>query len=149
MATVGVASMGIGVSMGISPGMVAGAVICGAYFGDKMSPLSDTTNLASGLSGVELFEHIKHMFYTTIPAVIIALITFFFIGMQYGNKNFDTKRIDAILNTMQDNFVITPWLLLVPLVVIVLVTFKVPAIPAICVGIIFGFLLKFLYKVEV
>ncbi|MEJ7474968.1 Na+/H+ antiporter NhaC family protein, partial [Staphylococcus saprophyticus] len=59
MATVGVASMGIGVSMGISPGMVAGAVICGAYFGDKMSPLSDTTNLASGLSGVELFEHIK------------------------------------------------------------------------------------------
>ncbi|MGW9986243.1 Na+/H+ antiporter NhaC [Staphylococcus cohnii] len=139
MATVGVASMGIGVSMGISPGMVAGAVICGAYFGDKMSPLSDTTNLASGLSGVELFEHIKHMFYTTIPAVIIALITFFFIGMQYGNKNFDTKRIDAILNTMQDNFVITPWLLLVPLVVIVLVTFKVPAIPAICVGIIFGF----------
>ncbi|MDK7753501.1 Na+/H+ antiporter NhaC [Staphylococcus ureilyticus] len=139
MATVGVASMGIGVSMGISPGMVAGAVICGAYFGDKMSPLSDTTNLASGLSGVELFEHIKHMFYTTIPAVIIALIAFFFIGMQYGNKNFDTKRIDAILSTMQDNFVISPWLLLVPLVVIVLVTFKVPAIPAICVGIIFGF----------
>ena len=139
MATVGVASMGIGVSMGISSGMVAGAVICGAYFGDKMSPLSDTTNLASGLSGVELFEHIKHMFYTTIPAVIIALIAFFFIGMQYGNKNFDTKRIDAILSTMQDNFVISPWLLLVPLVVIVLVTFKVPAIPAICVGIIFGF----------
>lgn len=139
MATVGVASMGIGISMGISPGMVAGAVICGAYFGDKMSPLSDTTNLASGLSGVELFEHIKHMFYTTIPAVIIALIAFFFMGMQYGNKNFDTKRIDAILNTMQDNFVITPWLLLIPLIVIVLVIFKVPAIPAICVGIIFGF----------
>src|SRR5699024_9140551 len=80
MATVGVASMGIGVRMGISSCMVAGAVICGYYFENKMSPLSYTTNLASGLSVVELFEHIKHMFYTTIPAVIIALIAFFFIG---------------------------------------------------------------------
>ncbi|MEK4560921.1 Na+/H+ antiporter NhaC [Staphylococcus sp. FSL K6-3157] len=139
MATVGVASMGIGLSMGISPGMVAGAVICGAYFGDKMSPLSDTTNLASGLSGVNLFEHIQHMFFTTIPALVISLVAFFFIGIRFGDKNFDTKNIDEILTTMQDSFVITPWLLIVPLAVIALVVVKVPAIPSICVGIILGF----------
>lgn len=139
MATVGVASMGIGLSMGISPGMVAGAVICGSYFGDKMSPLSDTTNLASGLSGVNLFEHIQHMFFTTIPALVISLVAFFFIGIRFGDKNFDTKNIDEILTTMQDSFVITPWLLIIPLAVIALVVVKVPAIPAICVGIILGF----------
>ena len=139
MATVGVASMGIGISMGISPGMVAGAVICGSYFGDKMSPLSDTTNLASGLTNVDLFDHIKHMMYTTIPALVITLITFFFLGQRFGNKHFDAKNIEKILNTMQDNFVISPWLLLIPLAVIVLVVFKVPAIPAICVGIVLGF----------
>ncbi|MBU6131475.1 Na+/H+ antiporter NhaC [Staphylococcus xylosus] len=139
MATVGVASMGIGISMGISPGMVAGAVICGSYFGDKMSPLSDTTNLASGLTGVDLFEHIKHMFYTTIPALVISLIAFFFIGQRFGGRNFDAKNINDILATMQDNFLITPWLLLIPIIVIALVVVKVPAIPAICVGIILGF----------
>ncbi|MGW7889245.1 Na+/H+ antiporter NhaC [Staphylococcus xylosus] len=139
MATVGVASMGIGISMGISPGMVAGAVICGSYFGDKMSPLSDTTNLASGLTGVDLFEHIKHMFYTTIPALVISLIAFFFIGQRFGGRNFDAKNIKDILATMQDNFLITPWLLLIPIIVIALVVVKVPAIPAICVGIILGF----------
>ena len=139
MATVGVASMGIGISMGISPGMVAGAVICGSYFGDKMSPLSDTTNLASGLTDVDLFEHIKHMFYTTIPALIIAVVAFFFMGLQFGGKHFDTKKVEGILTTMQDNFTISPWLLLIPLIVILLVVVKVPAIPAICVGIILGF----------
>ncbi|WP_426704459.1 Na+/H+ antiporter NhaC [Staphylococcus shinii] len=139
MATVGVASMGIGISMGISPGMVAGAVICGSYFGDKMSPLSDTTNLASGLTGVNLFEHIKHMFYTTIPALVISLIAFFFIGQRFGGRNFDANNIKDILATIQDNFLITPWLLLIPIIVIALVVVKVPAIPAICVGIILGF----------
>ncbi|MGK3149190.1 Na+/H+ antiporter NhaC [Staphylococcus shinii] len=139
MATVGVASMGIGISMGISPGMVAGAVICGSYFGDKMSPLSDTTNLASGLTGVNLFEHIKHMFYTTIPALVISLIAFFFIGQRFGGRDFDANNIKDILATMQDNFLITPWLLLIPIIVIALVVVKVPAIPAICVGIILGF----------
>ncbi|MCY1569397.1 Na+/H+ antiporter NhaC [Staphylococcus pettenkoferi] len=139
MATVGVACMGIGISMGISSGMVAGAVICGSYFGDKMSPLSDTTNLASGLTEVPLFEHIKHMFYTTIPAIVITLIVYFFIGLRYGNRNFNSGKIDQILNTMNDNFTITPWLLLVPAIVIILVVLKVPAIPAICAGVILGF----------
>ena len=73
MATIGVAGMGIGLSMGIPAAMIAGAVISGSYFGDKMSPLSDTTNLAAGLTGTDLFAHIKHMLYTTIPALIISI----------------------------------------------------------------------------
>ncbi len=84
MATVGVAGMGIGLSMDIPAGMIAGAIISGSYFGDKMSPLSDTTNLAAGLTGTDLFDHIKHMFYTTVPAVIISLIVFFILGQQFS-----------------------------------------------------------------
>lgn len=142
MATVGVAAMGIGISMGMSPGMIAGAVICGSYFGDKMSPLSDTTNLASGLCNVPLFDHIKHMFYTTIPGLVITLVAFFVIGRNFGSKHFDGSKITSILNAIDHNFVISPWLLLIPLAVIVLVVFKVPAIPAITVGIILGFFVQ-------
>lgn len=139
MATVGVASMGIGISMGLSPGMVAGAVISGAYFGDKMSPLSDTTNLASGLTNVDLFDHIKHMFYTTIPGLIISLIAFFILGQMYGSDHLNQGRINSIMNAINDAFFITPWLLLVPLIVIIAVAMKVPAIPAIVLGIVLGF----------
>ncbi|KIX89841.1 sodium:proton antiporter [Staphylococcus microti] len=139
MATVGVASMGIGISMGLSPGMVAGAVISGAYFGDKMSPLSDTTNLASGLTNVDLFDHIKHMFYTTIPGLVISLIAFFILGQMYGSDHLNQGRINSIMNAINDAFFITPWLLLVPLIVIIAVAMKVPAIPAIVLGIVLGF----------
>ncbi|WP_262559351.1 MULTISPECIES: Na+/H+ antiporter NhaC [unclassified Staphylococcus] len=139
MATVGVASMGIGISMGLSPGMVAGAVISGAYFGDKMSPLSDTTNLASGLTNVDLFDHIKHMFYTTIPGLVISLVVFFVLGQMYGSDHLNRGRIDSIMNAIDDSFFISPWLLLVPLIVIIAVALKVPAIPAIVLGIVLGF----------
>ncbi|WP_414055448.1 Na+/H+ antiporter NhaC [Macrococcus equi] len=138
MATVGVAGMGIGLSMEIPAGMIAGAVISGSYFGDKMSPLSDTTNLASGLTGTPLFDHIKHMFYTTIPGIIIALVAYFFIGRQFASGHMDTKKIDSIINAMEAQFVISPWLLLIPVIVIVLVALKVPAVPALVVGIILG-----------
>ncbi|MFP7335879.1 Na+/H+ antiporter NhaC [Shouchella clausii] len=140
MATIGVAGMGIGLSMGIPAAMIAGAVISGAYFGDKLSPLSDTTNLAAGLTGTDLFEHIKFMLVTTIPALLIALIVYWFLGQNYieGNgANF--ADIDSTMASLQDNFVISPWLLIVPLTVIVLVMFKVPAIPALVVGIVLGF----------
>ncbi|MDM8327134.1 Na+/H+ antiporter NhaC [Staphylococcus felis] len=146
MATVGVASMGIGISMGLSPGMVAGAVISGAYFGDKMSPLSDTTNLASGLTNVDLFEHIRHMFFTTIPGLIISLIVFFILGQMYGSDHLNQSRIDSIMNAIDQSFIITPWLLLVPLIVIVIVALKVPAIPAIVIGIVLGFLTQIFFQ---
>ncbi|UTH13593.1 Na+/H+ antiporter NhaC [Macrococcus equipercicus] len=138
MATVGVAGMGIGLSMDIPAGMIAGAVISGSYFGDKMSPLSDTTNLAAGLTGTHLFDHIKHMFYTTIPGLLIALAAYFIIGRQFNASHLNTSKIDSISDEMSQQFVITPWLLLVPVIVIVLVALKVPAVPALVVGILLG-----------
>lgn len=140
MGTIGVAGMGIGLSMGIPPGMIAGAVISGAYFGDKMSPLSDTTNLAAGLTGTDLFDHIKHMFYTTIPGLAIALGVYAYIGNKFAQTKIDMADIAQTASVLQDSFLITPLLLLVPLAVIVLVALKVPAIPALIVGIVLGFL---------
>jgi Na+:H+ antiporter, NhaC family len=140
MGTVGVAGMGIGISMGIPAPMVAGAIISGAYFGDKMSPLSDTTLLASGITGTDLFDHIKHMFYTTVPGLVIALIVYFLIGQQFASLNMNNEDIQAILTALQQNFVISPWLLLVPVIVILLVVKKTPALPALIVGLILGFL---------
>lgn len=101
IATVGDAGMGIGLSMDINPAMIAGAVVSGAYFGDKMSPLSDTTTLASGLTHVDLFDHIRHMLWTTVPALIITFIAFFFIGTNViGGENVSTEKIDEMMFTM-------------------------------------------------
>lgn len=142
MATIGVAGMGIGLSMGIPAAMIAGAVISGSYFGDKMSPLSDTTNLAAGLTGTDLFAHIKHMLYTTIPALIISLVVFGFMGRKFAEVSMQSEEILTTLKVMEESFVISPLLLLVPVGVIVLVAKKVPAIPALIIGIVSGFLLQ-------
>src|SRR5699024_5157614 len=138
--TIGIAGMGIGSSMGIPPAVVVGAIVSGAFFGDKMSPLSDTTVLASGLAGSKLSEHIKHMLFTTVPAFLIALIVYIVMGMKFAENKIDDAKIDAILNNLQANFVISPWLLLIPLIVILLVFKKVPALPALTAGIVLGFL---------
>ncbi|MDO5103783.1 MAG: Na+/H+ antiporter NhaC [Lautropia sp.] len=138
MGTIGVAGMGIGMSIGIPAPMVAGAIVSGAYFGDKLSPLSDTTNLAAGISEVDLFEHIRHMFYTTIPALIIALIVYYFLGMRFHAEGLSADQISAIQQVLGQHFVISPWLLLVPAGVLVLIMFKVPALPALVAGIIMG-----------
>ncbi|WP_227935186.1 Na+/H+ antiporter NhaC [Alkalihalobacillus deserti] len=140
MGTIGVAGMGIGLSMGIPAPMIAGAIISGAYFGDKMSPLSDSTNLAAGVVGVDLFEHIKHMFYTTIPGLIIALVVYWFLGRKFSTTSIEDGHIADTMTQLQTNFVITPWLLLVPAIVILLVAKKVPALPALTIGVILGFL---------
>lgn len=140
MGTIGVAGMGIGLSMGIPAPMIAGAIISGAYFGDKMSPLSDTTNLAAGLTDTDLFVHIRHMFYTTIPGLVIALVVYAVLGRKFAKGNLDTEGINQTVQVLQDSFVISPWLLIIPLLVIVLVAKKVPAIPALIVGILLGFL---------
>ncbi|MYL33637.1 Na+/H+ antiporter NhaC [Pontibacillus yanchengensis] len=140
MATIGVAGMGIGISMGIPEPMIAGAIISGAYMGDKMSPLSDTTNLASGIANVNLFEHIKHMLYTTVPAYIFAFIVFAVLGRQFSVNAFEYGKIEGIMESLQNHFLISPWLLLVPVAVIVLVLFKIPALPSLSIGVILGFL---------
>lgn len=146
MGTIGIAGMGIGVSMGIPAPMVAGAIISGAYFGDKMSPLSDTTNLAAGVVGVDLFDHIKHMFYTTVPGLIIALIVYFFLGRNFSSNSVVNDDIVSMMNGLQENFVISPWLLFIPLFVILLVMKKVPALPALTVGAILGFLAQIIVQ---
>lgn len=140
METIGVAGMGIGISMGIPAPMVAGAIISGAYFGDKMSPLSDSTNLAAGITGVDLFEHIKHMLYTTIPGFVIALVFYAVLGRSFRADSVEQQGILEVMNLLQESFVISPWLLLIPACVIFLVIKKVPALPALTAGVLLGFL---------
>ncbi len=137
VATVGVALLGIGSVMGISEGMIAGAIISGAYFGDKMSPLSDTTNLAPAMAGTNLFTHIRYMMYTTIPTLIITLLIFTFIGFSLDTKS-DAAGIENMLSVIDSSFYISPILFIVPLVVIGLIIMKVDALPALFVGTIAG-----------
>ncbi|ABR50688.1 Na+/H+ antiporter NhaC [Alkaliphilus metalliredigens QYMF] len=136
--TVGIALLGIGQGLGMPPGLIAGAIISGAYFGDKMSPLSDTTNLAPAMAGAELFEHIKHMVYTTVPALIISLVLYGIIGMRYAGNVLDMGNINAMLDAMTANFTISPLLLIPPIVVILIVVMKVPALPGLIAGTILG-----------
>lgn len=137
IATIGVALLGIGQAIGMSEAMVAGAIISGAYFGDKMSPLSDTTNLAPAMAGTDLVTHIRYMTYTTIPSIVITLIIFLFLGFNLETQS-SPDDIQIILTALQSKFVITPWLFLVPASVILLIVKKVPAIPALFVGTILG-----------
>lgn len=136
--TVGVALMGVAAGLGVNPGMAAGAIISGAYFGDKMSPLSDTTNLAPAMAGAKLFDHVRHMVYTTSVSMVIALVGFGILGARYAGKELDTAAINEILSLMSENFVISPLLLLVPVIVIVLVAMKVPAVPGLFIGTLLG-----------
>ena len=114
IATVGIAFMAIGEGMGFPPALVAGAVISGAFFGDKLSPLSDTTNLAADMGGVNLFDHIRHMLWDTIPALAISAILYAFIGSSIsGNSGADTSQLEQLLSGLDSQFVIHPLLLIV------------------------------------
>ncbi|CAG5080279.1 Na+/H+ antiporter NhaC family protein [Parvicella tangerina] len=137
IATVGVALFGIGQALGITPGLVAGAIISGAYFGDKMSPMSDTTNLAPAVAGSDLFTHIRYMLYTTIPSISIALIVFLIWGFFVGDGG-SNSQIDEMLVSIESSFYISPILFLVPAAVIALIIMKVDAIPALFVGVLLG-----------
>ncbi len=137
-ATVGIALMGIGQTIGIPAPVVAGAVISGAYFGDKLSPLSDTTNLAPAMAGTDLFTHIRYMLYTTVPSLIIALILFTVLGLGYKDGALDAAEVAEVQSLLSAQFNITPWLFLVPAIVILLISQKVDALVAITVGIFSG-----------
>ncbi len=132
-ATVGIALVGIGTALGISGGMIAGAVISGAYFGDKMSPLSDTTNLAPAMAGTDLFTHIRYMTLTTVPTLLITLLFFTIISLNI--KTTGTADISGLLNTISNTFSITPYLFIVPLVVIVLILLKTKPLIALGAGV--------------
>lgn len=135
-ATVGIALIGIGETMNISLGMIAGAVLSGAYFGDKMSPLSDTTNLAPTMAGGTLIEHIKYMTYTTVPSLIVTLLVFAIIGFSTSSTgNID---ISDKLSAINDSFYISPWLFVVPAVVIILIIKKTQPLVALLIGVLLG-----------
>lgn len=136
--TVGVALVGAGQGLDLSLPMVAGAVVSGSYFGDKLSPLSETTNLAPAVAGSELFEHIKHMLYTTAPSMLIALTLYFFLGLQQGSATSDLDKVNALSQTLNAQFVLSPLLLIAPISLIALIALKIPALPAILCGAFIG-----------
>ncbi|MEW9122680.1 MAG: Na+/H+ antiporter NhaC [Thermotaleaceae bacterium] len=136
--TVGIALLGVGGGLGIPLPIVAGAIISGAYFGDKMSPLSDTTNLAPAMAGANLFDHIKHMLFTTGPSLIISLVLYGIIGLRYTGQNLDVAGIEAILTILREEFFIHPALLIPPILVIAMVILKIPALPGLIIGVILG-----------
>lgn len=145
-ASAGLACMGIGLSMGFPAGPIAGAVICGALFGDKMSPFSDTTNLAPAMAGSDLFTHIRSMLWTTLPAWLISIATFYFIGIKYAVQAFDKTQITTYMNGLASNFNLSPLTLLPVIIVIVLLLFKVSAFPTIMLGAAFGSLTAMLVQ---
>ncbi len=139
--TVGVALIGVGEGLGVSLPMTAGAIISGAYFGDKMSPLSDSTNLAPAVAGSELFEHIRYMMYTTMPAYLVALVLYGIIGLTTGGGSIDDSQVGEIRSALAASFNLSPILLLAPISVIAAVAFRVPALPALIGGALLGGLL--------
>jgi len=143
-ATVGIALIGIGRALEIPVGMVAGAVISGAYFGDKLSPLSDTTNLAPAMAGTDLFTHIRYMTLTTVPSIIITLIVFLILGFfQQPNGNADTQ---LLLDSINERFTINLGLFIVPLLVIGMIIRKAPPLVALMMGTLLGGVFALLYQ---
>ena len=136
--TIGIALMGIAQGLGIPAPIAAGAIISGAYFGDKMSPLSDTTNLAPAVAGTDVFTHVKFMLPSTLISYGITLTIFLFIGLKFGGEATDFSSIETIRTGLVSSFKISPLLLIPPIAVIVSIAFKVPAIPGITIGIIIG-----------
>lgn len=146
-ATVGIALIGIGSALGIDSGMIAGAVISGAYFGDKMSPLSDTTNLAPAMAGTDLFTHIRYMLFTTGPTIIITLIVFIILSSTIDTTG--TADISDLLATIKTTFHITPWLFAVPVTVIALIVTKTKPLIALTVGIVLAAIFAVIFQPDI
>ncbi len=143
-ATIGIALIGIGKALDLPVGMVAGAVISGAYFGDKLSPLSDTTNLAPAMAGSELFAHIRYMLYTTLPCIMITLFLFIVLGWSFSSSG----EVNTLFlsESIRNKFNITPWLFLVPLIVIIMIIKKTPSLLALFVGTLLGGLFALIFQ---
>ncbi|WP_299097036.1 Na+/H+ antiporter NhaC [Winogradskyella sp.] len=146
-ATVGIALVGIGEALGIPMGMTAGAVLSGAYFGDKMSPLSDTTNLAPAMAGGELFSHIKYMTYTTVPTIAITLIVFIILGFTQNTEG--AAETSTLINDIDKTFNISGWLFLVPVFVIFLIVRKTSPLIALLVGTILGGIFALIFQPQI
>tara|TARA_R110002126_G_scaffold39767_1_gene117584 strand:+ start:48683 stop:50152 length:1470 start_codon:yes stop_codon:yes gene_type:complete len=146
-ATVGIALIGIGSALGIPTGMIAGAVISGAYFGDKMSPLSDTTNLAPAMAGTDLFTHIKYMAYTTVPTIIVTLIVFAILSATVDTTG--DADVSNLLVSIDNTFNITPLLFIVPGVVIAMILMKTKPLIALSVGVLLAAIFAMIFQGDV
>ena len=146
-ATIGIALIGIGRVIGIHEGMVAGAVISGAYFGDKLSPMSDTTNLAPAMAGTDLFTHIRYMMYTTVPSITIAIIVFLIIGLS-GNAG-SIRDVADLQASVANTFTINGWLFIVPTVVIIMIVRKTPPLVALTVGSLLAGLFALIFQPDI
>ncbi len=147
MGTMGLALIGIGQGLGMPIGPTAGAILAGAYFGDKMSPLSDTTNLAPAMAGTDVFTHVKYMLKSTVITYVITLIFFGVYGFMHASSNaVDTSQVEVLMMGIKNTFHINALLLLPPLVVILSMAFKIPAIPGITAGLVVGAILAPLFQ---
>ncbi|AFI28905.1 antiporter [Bacillus sp. A053] len=136
--TAGIAMIAIGEGLGIPLPLVAGAILSGAYFGDKLSPLSDSTVLASSLSKVDVLDHVRAMLFLSVPAYVITAILFTITGFMYGGKNIDLDKVDFLKSSLQNTFDIHIWMLIPAVVVIVLLAMKKPSMPVIVIGALLG-----------
>jgi len=148
VATVGVALLGIGKALGFSEGIIAGAIISGAYFGDKMSPLSDTTNLAPAMAGTDLFTHIRHMAKTTIPSILISIVIFGIIGFTNSVEG-SVEQVKEISTVILEKFNINGLLFIVPVLVLVMIIKKVPAVPALLAGALLGGVFAIIFQPDI
>ena len=144
IATIGIALLGIGQAQGFSSGLIADAIISGAYFGDKMSPLSDTTVLASTMSEVPLFSHIRYMMYTVVPTMIITLIIFTVIGLEYSVT--DATMIQIYQESLQSHFNLSPWLMIVPVITLLMIAKRWPAVIVLFLSSLLGALFALLFQ---
>nr|WP_319776433.1 Na+/H+ antiporter NhaC [uncultured Sphaerochaeta sp.] len=143
--TIGVAAIGVGEGLGLPVAMTAGSVVSGAFFGDKISPMSDSTNLTSSVLGVNLFDHIRHMLYTSVPAMVLSLIVFTILGFTVSGGG-SIGDVSAYTESILQHFNFTFWLFIPPLAVIILIFLKVPAIPCLITGLILGGLAYLLFQ---
>ena len=146
-ATVGIALVGIADALGVPLGMTAGAILSGAYFGDKISPMSDTTNLAPAMAGTDLFTHIRYMLFTTVPTITVTLIVFVIIGLKLETKG--SADTHEILESIESAINVSPWLFVVPILVIILIVKKTPPLIALLIGTILGGIAALIFQPDI
>ena len=144
--TIGIAFMGIAQGLGVPESYTAGAVLVGALFGDKLSPMSDTTVLAPAVSGTDVMSHVKYMLWTTVPSYTISLIFFFVVGLQFDHGSVETEEYAQILATIQSEFNLNPILILPPIVVLFMIFKQKPIIPSFAVGIVLGVIFAMIFQ---
>lgn len=146
ISTIGIALLGIGMGLEVNPAITAGMIVSGSLFGDKLSPFSDSTNMAAAAAGTDVFDHVYSMLWTTIPAVVISAILYFVLGLRHAGNVMDMTAIDNIRTTIAANFNITPIVLIIPILTIVMTIKKVPPIMALTISAIAGIVFAFIFQ---